>query len=92
MSSEKLSITQPLHSDAKPADIVTEKEKPEQSPPQPAQQPDGSIVGGSAFGWNFVTFITGTEPIYYGVTKDSFRASQKVVQEIQDQNQDQPDL
>ncbi|XP_011023355.1 PREDICTED: pre-mRNA-splicing ATP-dependent RNA helicase prp28 [Populus euphratica] len=32
------------------------------------------IVGGSAFGWNFITF-TGSMPIYYGRTKESFRAA-----------------
>lgn len=32
------------------------------------------IVGGSAFGWNFITF-EGKEPVYYGVTKESFRAA-----------------
>uniref|UniRef100_A0A803KZ83 Uncharacterized protein n=2 Tax=Chenopodium quinoa TaxID=63459 RepID=A0A803KZ83_CHEQI len=31
------------------------------------------IVGGSAFGWNFITFH-GTKPEYYGRTKESFRA------------------
>lgn len=37
---------------------------------------DGSqIIGGSAFGWNFITF-SGSEPVYYGVTKESFRSSQ----------------
>ncbi|XP_031387203.1 uncharacterized protein LOC116200491 [Punica granatum] len=36
-----------------------------------------SMIGGSAFGWNFVTFPTsGSEPVYYGVTKESFRAAQ----------------
>lgn len=35
--------------------------------------PGTYIVGGSAFGWNFVTFH-GTKPEYYGRTKDSFRA------------------
>ncbi|KAJ0052346.1 hypothetical protein Pint_00417 [Pistacia integerrima] len=30
------------------------------------------IVGGSAFGWNFITFA-GTQPVYYGVTKELFR-------------------
>lgn len=35
------------------------------------------MVGGSAFGWNFVTFpASGSEPVYYGVTKESFRATQ----------------
>ncbi|XVF33344.1 hypothetical protein REPUB_Repub17cG0160600 [Reevesia pubescens] len=33
------------------------------------------IVGGSAFGWNFITF-TGNKPVYYGVTKESFRIAQ----------------
>jgi len=31
------------------------------------------IVGGSAFGWNFITFH-GTKPEYYGRTKEVFRA------------------
>ncbi|KAL2478768.1 hypothetical protein Fot_47782 [Forsythia ovata] len=31
------------------------------------------IVGGSAFGWNFVTFH-GSKAVYYGRTKESFRA------------------
>lgn len=31
------------------------------------------IVGGSAFGWNFITY-SGKDPVYYGVTKESFRA------------------
>ncbi|GAB2271697.1 hypothetical protein Dimus_006527 [Dionaea muscipula] len=33
------------------------------------------IVGGSAFGWNFITF-TGTKPVYCGRTKESFRAAE----------------
>lgn len=32
------------------------------------------VVGGSAFGWNFVTFI-GNKSVYYGRTKESFRAA-----------------
>ena len=31
------------------------------------------VVGGSAFGWNFITFSS-VEPVYYGMTKESFRA------------------
>lgn len=31
------------------------------------------VVGGSAFGWNFITF-TAKDPVYYGVTKETFRA------------------
>ncbi|BFG23340.1 hypothetical protein CerSpe_096140 [Prunus speciosa] len=39
-----------------------------------ASQLQGSyIVGGSAFGWNFITF-SGTKPIYYGVTKEEYRS------------------
>ncbi|KAJ9164182.1 hypothetical protein P3X46_023788 [Hevea brasiliensis] len=30
------------------------------------------IVGGSVFGWNFITF-GGSSPVYYGVTKESYR-------------------
>lgn len=34
------------------------------------------IVGGSAFGWNFITFSAGgTKPVYYGVTKEAYRSS-----------------
>lgn len=35
--------------------------------------PGTYIVGGSAFGWNFITFH-GTKPEYYGRTKQAFRA------------------
>ncbi|ONI25314.1 hypothetical protein PRUPE_2G295600 [Prunus persica] len=39
-----------------------------------ASQLQGSyIVGGSAFGWNFITF-SGSKPIYYGVTKEEYRS------------------
>lgn len=31
------------------------------------------IVGGSAFGWNFVTYSSAKEPAYYGETKETFR-------------------
>ncbi|XP_073146856.1 uncharacterized protein [Henckelia pumila] len=37
--------------------------------------PQGTyIVGGSAFGWNFVTFLE-NQSVYYGRTKESFRAA-----------------
>ncbi|OMO78745.1 hypothetical protein CCACVL1_14141 [Corchorus capsularis] len=39
------------------------------------EAPGTYIVGGSAFGWNFITF-TGNTPVYYGVTKEAFRISQ----------------
>ncbi|XP_050203713.1 uncharacterized protein LOC126653814 [Mercurialis annua] len=32
-------------------------------------------IGGSAFGWNFITFAGG-KPIYYGRTKEEFQAAQ----------------
>ncbi|KAI4355055.1 hypothetical protein L6164_003869 [Bauhinia variegata] len=32
------------------------------------------VVGGSAFGWNFITY-KGEEPVYYGRTKEQFRAT-----------------
>ncbi|KAK7295066.1 hypothetical protein RJT34_17969 [Clitoria ternatea] len=31
------------------------------------------VVGGSAFGWNFITY-SGQEPVYYGRTKEQFRS------------------
>ncbi|XP_020218547.1 uncharacterized protein LOC109801828 [Cajanus cajan] len=31
------------------------------------------VVGGSAFGWNFITF-SGKESVYYGRTKEQFRS------------------
>ncbi|KAH7557645.1 hypothetical protein JRO89_XS11G0195900 [Xanthoceras sorbifolium] len=34
------------------------------------------VVGGSVSGWNFITFLGG-KPIYYGITKESFRRSHK---------------
>ncbi|KAL1360418.1 hypothetical protein HN51_005803 [Arachis hypogaea] len=33
------------------------------------------VVGGSAFGWNFITF-SGKEAVYYGRTKEQFRSTQ----------------
>ncbi|XP_022770421.1 huntingtin [Durio zibethinus] len=56
------------------------KQKPEGQPQEKQQSEDGKapgtyIVGGSAFGWNFITF-TGSKPAYYGVTKESFRSAQ----------------
>lgn len=34
------------------------------------------VVGGSVFGWNYITYL-GDKSVYYGVTKESFRSSQK---------------
>ncbi|KAK6920134.1 hypothetical protein RJ641_016038 [Dillenia turbinata] len=41
------------------------------------QSQDGSfIVGGSAFGWNFIT-SSSSRAVYYGKTKEAFRAAAK---------------
>lgn len=39
------------------------------------QSRESYIVGGSVFGWNFITF-SGSQPVYYGVTRESFRSRQ----------------
>ncbi|KAK8587987.1 hypothetical protein V6N12_022448 [Hibiscus sabdariffa] len=66
----------------KPTPAVSSKNKTSQSSsvsgkPQAedGEAPGTYIVGGSAFGWNFITF-TGNKPVYYGVTKESFRIAQ----------------
>ncbi|KAK9910460.1 hypothetical protein M0R45_034420 [Rubus argutus] len=41
--------------------------------PEDGQIKEAYVGGGSAFGWNFITF-SGMEPVYYGMTKESFRA------------------
>ncbi|KAK9911877.1 hypothetical protein M0R45_035759 [Rubus argutus] len=48
--------------------IISGKQQPEDGEIKGAY-----VVGGSAFGWNFITF-SGMEPVYYGMTKESFRA------------------
>ena len=37
------------------------------------------IVGGSAFGWNFITF-PGNKAVYYGRTKEMFRSASVIPQ------------
>ncbi|XP_057952054.1 uncharacterized protein LOC131146449 [Malania oleifera] len=37
------------------------------------------VVGGSVFGWNFITF-GGTKPVYYGVTKELYRSNHPKVE------------
>ncbi|TYH99948.1 hypothetical protein ES332_A11G100200v1 [Gossypium tomentosum] len=66
----------------KPAPAVSSKNKTFQSSSVTGkpQSDDGEasgtyIVGGSAFGWNFITFA-GNKPVYYGVTKEAFRSAQ----------------
>ncbi|XP_057435624.1 uncharacterized protein LOC130728249 [Lotus japonicus] len=43
-------------------------------PDQDSQIHGTYVVGGSAFGWNFITFA-GKEPVYYGRTKEQFRSA-----------------
>lgn len=73
----------------KPQDVMTDQPKSNNLFAKPSAGPDklraeegqvsGSyIVGGSAFGWNFITF-TSKDSVYYGVTKDSFRAAKSSV-------------
>ncbi|XP_048621435.1 uncharacterized protein BNACNNG08850D isoform X1 [Brassica napus] len=40
---------------------------------------DDKVVGGSAFGWNFVTY-GGTDAVYCGLSKEEYRASHPIVQ------------
>ncbi|CAN6568089.1 unnamed protein product [Malus baccata var. baccata] len=49
-----------------PSGVASEKQRAEDGQTQGTY-----IVGGSAFGWNFIRFV-GEEPVYYGITKESF--------------------
>ncbi|CAH8336796.1 unnamed protein product [Eruca vesicaria subsp. sativa] len=40
---------------------------------------DDTIVGGSAFGWNFVTY-GGTKAVYCGLSKEEYRISHPIIQ------------
>lgn len=53
---------------------VSEKQQPEEGKMQGTY-----IVGGSAFGWNFITFPASTA-VYYGRTKEAFRSANVVTQ------------
>ncbi|KAM7275363.1 hypothetical protein ACFE04_017229 [Oxalis oulophora] len=48
--------------------------------PQNGETLESYIVGGSAFGWNFITY-SGNNAVYYGRTKEAFRISQPTQQE-----------
>lgn len=61
-STEKKPQTPPFSSNKKLSEI--------------GQPRESYIVGGSAIGWNFITF-SGSKPVYYGVSKKSFRNTQK---------------
>ncbi|KAF3441338.1 hypothetical protein FNV43_RR15252 [Rhamnella rubrinervis] len=73
----------------RPHDVITDQAKPDTLFGKPSDNKfsstgaeklkaeDGQasyIIGGSAFGWNFITY-DGKEPVYYGVTKESFQAA-----------------
>ncbi|KAK4268792.1 hypothetical protein QN277_022031 [Acacia crassicarpa] len=45
----------------------------EKQPAEDGQSQGTYIVGGSAFGWNFITY-TSKQAVYYGLTKEQFRA------------------
>ncbi|XP_028770302.1 uncharacterized protein LOC114727752 [Neltuma alba] len=55
-----------------PPSVALEKQQAEDGQPQGTY-----IVGGSAFGWNFITY-SGKEAVYYGLTKEQFRAKYPV--------------
>ncbi|PON92062.1 hypothetical protein TorRG33x02_121340 [Trema orientale] len=63
--------SQPLSGESK--DGQNQQEKLSEKPQPEAGEIKGTyVVGGSAFGWNFITF-SGKDPVYYGVTKETFR-------------------
>ncbi|KAI9089906.1 hypothetical protein K1719_028876 [Acacia pycnantha] len=51
-----------------PPPVALEKQQAEDG-----QSQGTYIVGGSAFGWNFITY-TSKQAVYYGLTKEQFRA------------------
>ncbi|KAK9051436.1 hypothetical protein SSX86_028063 [Deinandra increscens subsp. villosa] len=72
--------------DVKPPDPPLEKEKivirkPSEERPATVEEvvAHGSyIVGGSAFGWNFITYPSSILTLYYGRSKEDFRASNPI--------------
>lgn len=56
---------------AKPEGNLSEKQQAEDDM---VQGTGTYVVGGSAFGWNFITYNSG-KAIYYGRSKESFRAA-----------------
>lgn len=41
---------------------------------------DATVVGGSAFGWNFITYGGATEAVYCGMSKEEYRSSHPIIQ------------
>ena len=75
---QTVTTAEQLQSSSAPAKVSNSKVQSSTASEKPsgeAPDPKGSyVVGGSAFGWNFITF-TGKDPVYYGVTKETFRAT-----------------
>ncbi|KAM6584825.1 hypothetical protein CsatB_011827 [Cannabis sativa] len=59
----------------KPQNVSSDQQ--EKAQPESGEIKGTYVVGGSAFGWNFITF-TSTDPVYYGMTKESFRAAKLI--------------
>ncbi|KAI3731897.1 hypothetical protein L1987_63089 [Smallanthus sonchifolius] len=85
----KNTITDDVHDQKKSTEVKTadpplEKKtfirKPSEE--RPATFEEGShgsyIVGGSAFGWNFITYPGRQLTVYYGTTKEDFRAANPI--------------
>lgn len=64
----RCSVEKPLQSSTQWANFISDKK-----PVVSSQLPGSYIVGGSVFGWNFITF-SGSKPVYYGVTKEAYRS------------------
>lgn len=60
---------------AQPSEIKLTPPVPglQKQPVEDGQTQGTYVVGGSAFGWNFITF-SGQDPVYYGRTKEQFRS------------------
>lgn len=58
--------------DVKPADNPLLDDVMSIPPPENTEQ-GTYIIGGSAFGWNFITYHS-SKAVYYGRTKEAFRA------------------
>ncbi|XP_062090318.1 uncharacterized protein LOC133796703 [Humulus lupulus] len=84
-SSWKKNVNERRPSSGENKDGQNQQEKPQNvsSDQQEKAQPEFGeikgtyVVGGSAFGWNFVTFSS-KDPVYYGITKESFRAAKLI--------------
>lgn len=55
------------------------EERPTSEMLEAAAQQGSYIVGGSAFGWNFITYPTSKLAAYYGRTKEEFRAANPII-------------